>query len=295
MNNKKIIDIDKLNKDFFNDPEVQQIINEEKQSKKIDIEKLNQDLKNDLKKYELNEKNLKNVMRNAGYKSKKINKYINKIVGVYDPEIRYIKNLKYNGKDIIAIKIVKKMKIKKIQELGNAISAYLHQKNVNGIMMCSMDYGKMSWRSGYFTDIGENVDLFDPTKYYDNADDVIPDFIESFYFFIKLGQNQGGTDDVYNDCLYNSIKYFIFDIEKYFGSPADFKKFLRLKRNDKISIDLIDKIEKKLKTYQINIMGDYIRESKIISNKRININLSNEHYTPIKKPIKKKFYDKIRR
>ena len=57
------------------------------------------------------------------------------------------------------------------------------------------------------------------------------------------------------------------------------KKYLKLKRNDKIPVSCIPIIENKLKTYQINIRGDYLYSSTVKSNKVINLILSNQHYT----------------
>jgi hypothetical protein len=64
-----------------------------------------------------------------------------------------------------------------------------------------------------------------------------------------------------------------------FKTPEELKKYLKLKRKDKVPIDCIKKIEEKLKTYAINVRGDYIYSSTIQSNKVINLVLSNEHYT----------------
>jgi hypothetical protein len=104
--------------------------------------------------------------------------------------------------------------------------------------------------------------------------------------YISLGkkQNEGGNS-LNNDCLYYCLEYYLFNIKKIFGSPADFKKWLKLGRNDKVPLNCIDKIEKELKNFQINVRGDYVRSSTIQSNKIININLTNGHYS-VEKPIK---------
>lgn len=96
--------------------------------------------------------------------------------------------------------------------------------------------------------------------------------------YIKLGNKPRGGNDKNNDCLYNCLKYFVFDIEDYFKSPAELKKYLGLKRNDKVPLSCLDKIETKLKNFQINVRGEFTRSSTIKSNKEINLILNNEHY-----------------
>ena len=57
------------------------------------------------------------------------------------------------------------------------------------------------------------------------------------------------------------------------------KKYLGLQRNAKIPISLIPKIEEKLKSFQINIIGDYTYSSQVKSNKVISLILDDEHYS----------------
>ena len=90
----------------------------------------------------------------------------------------------------------------------------------------------------------------------------------------------------------------IYDFDKFFESPEKLKNYLGLKRADKVPLNLIEKIEKKLSTYQINVRGDYIYTSTIKSNKVINLLLQNEHYsvdtTTIKPSLNKsvRYYEK---
>lgn len=227
------------------------------------------------------DKKTKHAINSTGHKSKKINKYINEILGKYKPNVRHLKHIKYDNKDMIAIGFDKgNYTMEGIQTLSDKFSKYLEKKGVIGQMMTTLLYGNMGWRSGYLRDFGEDVELYDPDIYYDNNDIPKPDKIDAFYMFVKLGNKPvGGDDDKFNDCLYKCLKYYIFDIENIFKSAVEFKtKFLGLERNEKVHIDLIDKIEKKLVNYQINIRGDYIRTSTIKSNKHINLTLVNEHY-----------------
>jgi hypothetical protein len=248
---------------------------------------LNEQLEADLKEMEAHEKAIKQVVREKGYKYKKITKYINSIFGNDDPNIKYIKNLKYNGKDLISIRINDNKyenrfyTIKKIKRLSEKLSNKLLKKGVQGKMMTSLLYGDLGWKSGYLKTFGEAIKLYDPNILYNMATPYDePKEIKSFNIYIALGNRDiGGDDDFNNDCLYNCLKYYIFNIEDYFKSPAELKTFLKLKRNDKIPLSSIDQIENKLKNYQINIRGDFIRTSTINSNKQINITLSNEHYS----------------
>ena len=77
--------------------------------------------------------------------------------------------------------------------------------------------------------------------------------------------------------LYNCLYYYLYD-KLPWDTPIKFKKFLNIPRNDKVPITLISKIEDKLKTFAINIRGDYVYSSTIKSSKQINLLLENEHY-----------------
>jgi len=262
---------------------------------KINYNKLtvNEKLEYDLKDTIYVEKQLKHTIKGKGYNSKKLIKYINKIVGKFDPDIKHIKNLIYAGKDLLSIRINedkfenRHFTINKIKQISNKLSNYLNKKNINGKNMTSLLYGQLGWKSGYLRKFGDDTKLYDPNQLYNlEVPYEEPKSIKSFNIYIALGNRDiGGSDDKFNDCLYNCLKYFVFNIEDYYKSPAELKKQLKLKRNDKIPLSCIDIIEKKLKNFQINIRGDYIRSSTIQSNKIINITLINEHYEVEKQNI----------
>lgn len=255
--------------------------------KKLTIQ---QQLDHDLKNIKAAEKLLKTTVRNKGYSSKLFNKIVNKDLENYDPSISTLKNTRYHGKDILSIRINqnkysqynRKFTIDDIQTLSDKFSQDLKKNNIEGSIMTSLKYGKLNWKSGYMRDIGENVKMYDPNELYKlDVPYEIPDSIPSFNLYIALGSKKamGGDDDDHNDCLYKCLKYHIFNIEEYFKNPAGLKKFLNLGRNDKIHVDHIDTIEKKLKDFKINIRGDVVRTSLMNSNKEINLLLVNEHYT----------------
>lgn len=252
---------------------------------KYDAMESKDQLEHDYQEKKSNEKNIKQTLRNKGYSSKKFNKYIDKLVGDYKPQITYIKNARYQGKDLISIRFQedkyqqRKFRISSIEKISNKVSRYLQKKNYNAKFMTSILYGDLNWKSGYLRNVGDDVKLYDPNELYNlEVPYDVPKTIPAFNIYILLGSKNEGGNDKNNDCLYICLKYYIFNIEDYFESPAKLKTFLGLKRNDKISINDIDKIEKKLKNYQINIRGEYIRSSTIQSNKQINLLLQNEHY-----------------
>jgi hypothetical protein len=229
--------------------------------KKINYNKLtvNEKLEYDLKHAKHVDKQLKQTMKSKGYNSKKLTKYINKIVGRYEPQIKYIKNLvSHSGKDLLSIRINedkyenRHFTIKKIKEISNKLSNYLNNKNVNGKTMTALLYGNLNWKSGYLRNFGEDTILYDPNQLYNlEVPYEEPDSIKSFNIYIALGSRDiGGSDDKLNDCLYNCLKYFVFNIEDYYKSPSELKKQLKLKRNDKIPLSCIDIIEKKLKNFK---------------------------------------------
>ena len=68
---------------------------------------------------------------------------------------------------------------------------------------------------------------------------------------------------------------------KEFLTPIALKRYLNLDRNDKISIEHIEKIEEVYLKHDttINITGEYKYDSKFIKPKNIKLSLKNEHYT----------------
>jgi hypothetical protein len=256
---------------------------------KVNYDKLNdmEKMEYDLKQLEQEEYDLKHTIRDKGYKSKSINRYIEKIVGSYNPKIKVIKNLVYGGRNVISIRINENkydkqfFTVGKIQKISDKLSNYLNTKDVQGRMMTSLLYGDLNWKSGFLRNFGETTKLYNPNELYNlEVPYETPDSIKSFNIYIALGTKaEGGLDDKFNDCLYDCLKYFVFNIEEYYKSPAEFKKQLGLKRNDKVPLSCIDKIEKKLKNFQINVRGEHMRTSTIVSNKQINLILSDEHYS----------------
>lgn len=260
-------------------------------------------MEKDLKELKEQEKLKKKISKSVGFKSKKLNKVIEKVVGKYNPSQKVYNNLKYKGNNIIGLMVKEnkyngsKYSIDKIQAISNKLSKELKDNGINGKIITSMMYGKAGWKSGYFSKLGDDkVKLYDPNDLYDDDIYDIPDNIPAFSMYIALQGEDAGGNDKFNDCLFKALKYYIFNLEDYYKSPADLKIKLKLDRNDKIPLRCIDEIEKtinKKEPFQINILGDYIRTSTIKTNKKANITLINEHYEPIKiKVIDLKYTDK---
>jgi hypothetical protein len=242
---------------------------------------------------------LKENLRTKGYKTKTLNKIKDKFEK-YDPQIKLLDNVKYVGNKIMRIRFDRNnfnggsFTLKEVQKISNDMSKYMKKKGIDGKVMSSMNYGLLGWRSGYFANIGDDVRLYNPVDSGYELE-IVPQ-IKSFVIYSVIKPKAQGGNDLFNDCLYKCLKEMIINLEDYFESAESFKKFLGLKRCDKVPLECIDKIEQKLRTFQINVRGDYIRTSTIKSEKVINLNLTNEHYTieTTKKPLVRfiNFYEK---
>ena len=123
-------------------------------------------------------------------------------------------------------------------------------KDVSGEIAVALkyDYG---WRSGYFTNLGEAVKLYNPAD--SDIDYVQNDYNEIFIYMLENPSPNGGKSNN-NDCLYDCLKQ-VLNNNLPFKEPIDLKRYLKLKVNDKVDYKLIPLIEQKLKTYSINISG----------------------------------------
>ena len=128
-------------------------------------------------------------------------------------------------------------------------------------------------RAGSWTQAGDNVDLF---QEYDGTKE--PDKFTKFYIlYLRNAPRDGKTDNADSDCCYECLQIVLCDNCPW-KSAADFKKWLGIERKAGVSIDLMDKIEAKLKTYKINVTGDYQYISTKHSTLEINMTLLNGHY-----------------
>lgn len=233
---------------------------------------------------------LKENLRTKGYKTKTLNK-IEKKFEKYDPNIKLLDKVKYIGHKIMRIRFDRNkynggsFTLKEVQKISNDMSKYMQKKGLKGQIMTSMHYGILDWRSGYFSNIGNDLRLYSPVDSGFEIE-IVPQ-IKSFVIYSVIKPKAIGGTDYFNDCLYNALHKLIINLEQYFESPEEFKKYLGLKRSDKVPLECIEKVEQKLRTYQINVRGNYIRTSIIKSEKVINLTLINQHYD-IDKTIGKK-------
>lgn len=240
------------------------------------------DFERDLKEIEDNERRIKKHLKSKNYSKKLLEKISNRL-NKYDPKIKLLENIKFGNNKILRIRFDANKynnntfyTRKAIQRIGDDLSEYLDRKGIKGKLMTSINFPDLGWRSGYFSDIGDEVRLYTPQDSDLVADD--PTSFNNFVMYISMAPNDVGGNDKYNDCLYNCLYYYLFD-KLPWDTPAKLKKFLNLNRNDKVPISSIPKIEEKLKTFAIYIRGDYVYSSTVKSQKEINLLLQNEHYT----------------
>lgn len=250
--------------------------------KDIRRNKGDKDLNKDLRESLREEIKLKENLRQKGYKTKTFNS-IEKKFEKYEPKIKLLDNVKYVGNKVMRIRFDRdkyngnSFTEKEVKKISDEMSAYMEKKGLKGKIMTSMNYGVLGWRSGYFSDIGDDVRLYNPADSHINME-IVPQ-IKSFVVYSVIKQNPAGGNDIFNDCLYNCLKDVLhIRLKTYFPTPESLKRYLGLKRCDKVPLDCIEKIEQKLKSFQINVRGDYIYTSTVKSEKVINLLLIGEHY-----------------
>lgn len=189
----------------------------------------------------------------------------------------------------------KNMSIKEIEKLAIDIRKNFIAKDKGAQIQLVIEtpFGDRSGkyhRGGTFRNIKESeIHVWNPTLYtYDSSADkndkrikwyndgkAIP---KTFWFNVIYTDKKGGADDKHNDCLYNCLLELLQEkFTKIWETPAKFKNYLGVKRNDMISIEHIDKLENRIKV-QICITGDETRIPTINSKTKINLILQNSHY-----------------
>ena len=210
------------------------------------------------------------------------NKLINKnlIVGQKKKQNKPEINAIYKGKNVLQFGLRGHFTKDDVKKLGTKITNMM--SDVDGEIAISLKYS-YGWRSGYFTKFGDKIHLYSPVDS-DITEDQ-NDFSEIYIYMLEDPPSKGGISNS-NDCLYDCLKN-VLQNNLIWKEPVELKRFLKLSRNDKIDYKLIPLIEAKLKTYAINITGDYTYISPVKSNKVINLLLDEEHYTVIEDNISK--------
>ena len=149
--------------------------------------------------------------------------------------------------------------------------------------------------------LSDKIDLNDKTMFNSGEEDANWEHTNDFAIFVwkrktmdgakmlLAPSKKGGCDGNWNDCLFRCIERAFgeeFLLASGINTPPKFKKFLKLKVDEPVSIDLIPKVEKKL-SCNINVSGDYTHTSKQKHLKQMNLQLKNGHYSYFTKENKK--------
>ena len=181
---------------------------------------------------------------------------------------------------------------------GKRISKLMSQKyGLEGSIESSLNFDGII-RSSTLSSIGSDVKLFRPEDFYDiNENDEYKNFdnINKFdsanlYIYSKNHKAKfGGYDNKFNDCLWYCINQTIPQYNPW-KQAYKLKNFLGLKRRKLVSIDDMEKIERKIGKCGINITGDCEYTSKINQIQNIFLILKDNHYSINHKINKKVSY-----
>lgn len=159
----------------------------------------------------------------------------------------------------------------------------------------------------------DNVASFSITKGFYDSSENLADNVVSFFdeygvknrirdritafdiFYVDKPETAGGkTEDKNNNCLYYILRSFMSDRFPW-ATTWTFKRYVKLKANEKVPIEALEKIENKLKI-NIIVSGSVIRDSSMKYIDTLRITLNNGHYefldkqTMIQKQIQKKYF-----
>jgi hypothetical protein len=200
------------------------------------------------------------------------------------PEISYLP-YKYAGRQAVELMYNIDPKRKgitweKIRKIAQDMSQSIFEEDSNTKISVSV-LSNVKWVSGRFTDTGEPVEMYESSSISIDGED--PRFAKQSQYHsfrlvvLKKGSKEGGNSSN-NDCLFYAIASVLHDLNP-FKKPSQLKTYLHLKRNDKIDIELIPRVEDKLKNYKINVSGDHTYISPKDCKLSINLKLVDGHYT----------------
>lgn len=186
----------------------------------------------------------------------------------------------YGGKPLLYAHIVKKgMTYREANEIVQEISD-ANAKKFNGTIYAALKYkpGWMDMRGGG-KPLGATITLWNYEDY-DDEDVVIfqQDTFDEIEIWIDRQPKKKGGNDPHNDCLFNCIQWLLNkQLPPKYDTAEKLKKGLNLKRNDKISIDLMPTIEK-IYHCNMNVTGDHCYISPMQYNRTIEFQLVGGHY-----------------
>lgn len=170
---------------------------------------------------------------------------------------------------------------KKLQQGVLAKLTESGMENYDAQMMITNLYDKsIGWQSGRFTDFGDDINFYDFANEYEYEGDRIQNTFNRVNILVKLIKKEGGCDRKMNDCLFYALRDGLnIDMPKRIKDPYHLKRYVKVARYDLVPVDVIPKLEKKMKV-NINVIGDVEIMSAANHKETITVKLSNSHYTP---------------
>lgn len=167
------------------------------------------------------------------------------------------------------------------KELKNTISKFKDRKYEYQLSTLTDAYWKNNAR-GWVNVNDKDVKVYNIEEIYEVGEGVKFNLkhYSATLLFRKIKDSKGGKDK-HNDCLYNCLEKRLSSLSTFWMYPASMKKFLKLNRDDEVDVDLIPKIENKLKT-SIRVYGDVNFHSGSNYQREIELELKNGHYSLVK-------------
>lgn len=157
-----------------------------------------------------------------------------------------------------------------------------HQGEIAVLALVSRQNGKpAAWRYlTKFSDVKKGLSLVfdeDVDEYFNSKGFDLNATIPVFSIQITTKNAAAGGCGDNNDCLYKCLVELVpSHVKKVFPKPEDLKKFCDLERKDKIPLEKIEDIEKKLGC-SIQVSGEYKHKS-VTKTHNVFLTLDNEHY-----------------
>jgi len=168
---------------------------------------------------------------------------------------------------------------------GYMVSKSLKKLNLKGTITTALNFDGVV-KSGQQTRIGKPINIYKPNvlsptegdeEIYERFNNINKFYSIVLFVHIENNKKKLGGAGFNNDCLWFCINKAIPDYNIW-KEPQTLKHFLNIGRNDMISIDHIEKIEKALIKVGINISGDFNYTSQLGLLKNIHLTLIDNHY-----------------